>query len=95
MTDNKKLVEALAELYLHLNQTYGDDNNTYRIQELKVRYRIMHKAWNQDCCYGFVDFDGNIYKAASLSTPAKHIRGNLFKDGWKDCLNRYSVKYLR
>ena len=26
MTDKKKLVEALAELYLHLNQTYGDDN---------------------------------------------------------------------
>ena len=43
--------------------------------------RKYHKVVADDSSvYAFVDMEGNIYKAASWATPAKHARGNIFSD---------------
>lgn len=44
----------------------------------------------------FLDFDGNIYKSASWSAPAKHIRGNLFDDNYSfgKGIGQYGAAYL-
>ena len=44
----------------------------------------------------FLDFDGNIYKAASWSAPAKHIRGSLFDNNYSigKGLSQYGAAYL-
>lgn len=46
--------------------------------------------------YGFVDINGNIYKAAGWAAPAKHIRGNIYRPAeFPNVLGQYSVAYLR
>lgn len=47
--------------------------------------------------YCFIDFKGNIYKAASWKAPAKHIRGSIFdiNMSWGISLDRYGAVYLR
>jgi hypothetical protein len=41
---------------------------------------IEEQSSSSRSVFCFLDFDGNIYKAASWSAPAKHIRGSLFDD---------------
>lgn len=38
---------------------------------------------------------GGIHKPASWKAPAKHERGNLFADDWRNCLTPYGIVYLR
>ena len=57
--------------------------------------------------YGFValvDFSnkqlgqvktGDIHKAASWTTPAKHARGSVFADDFGNCAGPYGIAYLR
>lgn len=48
--------------------------------------------------YCFLDYQGNIYKAASWKAPAKHIRGNIIADheySWGKGLGDYGATYLR
>lgn len=43
----------------------------------------------------FLDYQGNIYKSASWKAPAKHIRGNIFReDGGKSGMGQYGARYL-
>jgi hypothetical protein len=51
----------------------------------------------QKSIYCFLDFDGNIYKAATWRAPAKHIRGSIFDPNmsWGKSLNSYGAVYLR
>lgn len=39
--------------------------------------------------------DGNIYKAASINAPAKHIRGHISEPFKDNCCGRYGIKYLK
>ena len=46
--------------------------------------------------YAFVDkFTGDLYKAASWSVPALHVRGNINDPSGLDACEEYSVKYLK
>ena len=47
--------------------------------------------------YCFIDFAGNIYKAASWRTPAKHIRGTVFEPDYSigKALGHYGAAYLK
>jgi hypothetical protein len=40
-------------------------------------YKIYITTFGSKAIHCFVDFDGNIFKAASLNAPAKGIRGNI------------------
>jgi len=50
----------------------------------------------QKFVYGFVDaHTGDIYKAATWSAPAKHVRGSIFDyDGGEGVCSPYGIKYL-
>jgi hypothetical protein len=55
------------------------------------------KVQTNGSVYAFIDADGNIYKPASWSAPAKHVRGNIFHDAnfsIGHAFRRYSVRYL-
>lgn len=47
--------------------------------------------------YCFLDYQGNIYKAAGWKAPAKHIRGSIFDDNFSfgKALTTYGAAYLR
>jgi hypothetical protein len=47
--------------------------------------------------YCFLDYQGNIYKAAGWRSPAKHVRGSVFDNNmsWGKSLGRYGAAYLR
>jgi hypothetical protein len=46
--------------------------------------------------YAFVDkLTGDLYKSASWSVPALHIRGNINDSSGIDACEEYSVKYLK
>lgn len=47
--------------------------------------------------YCFLDWQGNIYKAAGWDAPAKHIRGTIFDAGFSlgNALTQYGAVYLR
>lgn len=83
-----------------LSINYGD-TYTYKVQKLKKRYRISHLPINRprglssfESAYCFIDFEGNIFKAASWSTPAKGIRCHIDKLDVND-LQLHSVRYLK
>lgn len=54
----------------------------YKYGHLTVRTGKKYHKIVQDerSVYGFVDNQGNIYKAASWARPAKHARGNIFSE---------------
>ena len=49
------------------------------------------------CAEAFIDFEGNIYKAASWNKPADHVRGNLFSEqnGFESMGYDGFINYLR
>lgn len=96
--------EKIEQLLDWLNAQYGD-TYIYKAEKLKVRYRITHQSYNtyngivipdvnNISVYCFVDFEGNIYKAATWSSPAKHVRGHVDNLNTID-LGKYGVRYLK
>ena len=49
------------------------------------------------CAEAFIDFEGNIFKAASWNKPADHVRGNLFSEqnGFESMGYDGFINYLR
>lgn len=82
-----------------LQATYGDKEETpisrtlFHSEKLRVRYRIVRTSYGQSSVYCFVDMNGNIYKAATWNSPAKHIRGHVDNLNTRD-LCKYSPRYL-
>lgn len=94
--------DKIKALVAWLNKQYGDTYH-YEAEKLKVRYRIVHGNYNPSTktlmsgsisVYCFVDFEGNIYKAATWSRPAKHVRGHVDNLNTND-LGKYSPRYLK
>lgn len=58
---------------------------------------VSDRGSNQRYCYGFLDYQGNIYKSESWKKPAKHVRGNIFNDNFDigHAFTEYGVRYLR
>lgn len=72
--------------------TNFDVTFTYTIGKKYIR--VCRTLGTQVIVYCFVDkTNGNIYKAASYTSIAKHIRGNI--ESPKDCCEIYGIKYLR
>jgi hypothetical protein len=61
------------------------------------RYFKIVRVDNQRSVHVFVDrTNGDVLKAASWKTPAKHSRGNIFnKDNGLDCMTPYGATYLK
>lgn len=59
--------------------------------------RIVIEQYSSRSVYCFLDYAGNIYKAASWKAPAKHVRGTVFMPdyGWGKALGPYGAAYLR
>lgn len=53
------------------------------------------KPYYAESVWGFVDKDGNIYKASGVSTTAAHIRGSVYDEDPYKAHNWTGVKYLR
>ena len=61
-----------------------------------TRGRKFDKLICDNSVIGFVERNsGDLYMAASWSAPAKHVRGNIFKENTMDSVTAYGVKYLR
>jgi hypothetical protein len=61
-------------------------------------YRIVSTGALQRSAYCFVNkTNGDILKAASWKTPAKHVRGNIFDAnyGWGKAVIEYGARYMR
>ena len=80
----------IDQLVSWLESTYNIETKYYRG---KKYYKISRMFGVTESAYAFIDFEGNIYQAATWNRPAKHIRGHIDRP-W-ECCDRYSVKYLR
>ena len=81
---SKDLEGAISRFMDHLNHVMDKPENfRYILDELKVRCRVVRRIGEdkiQDSVYCFIDFEGNIYKAASWKTPAKGVRASVFDE---------------
>lgn len=59
-----------------------------------TRDKVTGKLFEQRSVAGFIDNEGNIYKAAGWKAPAKGVRGNLFTDSIATD-GRGFIRYLR
>lgn len=69
--------------------------------------KVRHACWAEhpsipkptkaESVYAFVDkTTGDVLKPAGYNAPAKHARGNIYKDDFGlNCCGKYSVAYLR
>ncbi len=78
------------------------DNVKFNTKITIERGRRYVRVVRSDDCGGrsvhcFVDTKtGNVLKAASWKTPAKHARGNIFNDdNGLDCMGSYGAAYMR
>lgn len=55
--------------------------------------KIVDNSNGSASVYGFIDFDGNIFKAASWKAPAKGIRGSVFDENhsWGNGFHPYGA----
>lgn len=60
-----------------------------------TRNKETGEMFNQRSVAGFLDNDGNIYKAAGWKAPAKGIRGNIYNNPENSIDASGYVKYLR
>ena len=61
-----------------------------------IKLVVVSLAGDHRSVYCFLDRSGNIYKAASWRTPAKHIRGNITDEVvWGKALGPYGAAYMR
>ena len=59
--------------------------------------RIVDAGPGQRSVHCFLDYQGNIYKAAGWKAPAKHIRGSIFDENFSigKAVTVYGAAYLR
>lgn len=95
--DNKvKLDDMLTFLSAAVSKHRGT-TVTITAQPGRKFIKLVEEAYGQRSVYCFVDYDGNIYKAASWAAPAKHVRGSVFDEefGWGRALTPYGAAYRR
>lgn len=83
---------AIEEFIKKLNEKFGDEHLSYSALEGRKYTKIIMKNWSSTSAYGFIDENGNIFKAATWERPAKHPRGHISS---LDGMERYSPKYLK
>lgn len=101
-TDSPEFQQYLQEAQ-RVHNNYMDKNfpnnekKTITYEDGKRYIKVITERGLHDrSSHSFIDkTNGDILKAASWKAPAKHARGNLFVEGWKDSLEWHGVKYLR
>jgi hypothetical protein len=76
----------------------GGRYETLLVEHVGQKYiKIISGGRGSRSVYCFLDYAGNIYKAASWKAPAKHVRGSVFHDdcSWGRGLGPYGAAYLR
>jgi hypothetical protein len=76
-----------------IKQGYTLAKPEFSLQYGSKYIRVVVTVFGSNAVHCFLDADGNIYKSASWSKPAKGIRGNINNDkkplrGW-EYYNRY------
>ena len=90
----EKWFKQCQALYVSDGRDKLNYNLTYKFGRKYIS--IIALTGNQKMQWGFVDMEtGNILKAASWKSPAKHARGNIFdKDGGMKFINWTGPMYL-
>jgi hypothetical protein len=59
--------------------------------------RVFIGDFSERTIHSFVDFSGNIYKAASDTVPAKKIRGSIYDENYSigTGVDEHGAKFLR
>ena len=77
-------------------------NTPYKDCFILTVAKKYYKVWRSrdgvkaNSIYAFIDIEtGDLYRPASLTQPAKHIRGNINDESGIDACEEYGVKYLR
>jgi MoaA/NifB/PqqE/SkfB family radical SAM enzyme len=95
-TDKINLDDMLAFLSKTVSKHRGT-TVSITAQPGRKYIKLVEETYGQRSVYCFIDYDGNIYKAASWAAPAKHVRGSVFDQdyGWGKALSPYGAAYLR
>jgi len=95
----KRLNEFIQAL-----ENYCNQYKTPEEEHVKVSYtmgtkwvKIVLGRYGNQSSHSFIDFSGNIYKAASWTVPAKHIRGSIYDENFSigKGVNQYGATALR
>lgn len=70
-TKIEKFVDYLNNRFPSYIFSYTKGRKYYKV------WRVPAEATNQKTIYCFADIDGNLYKPASCTSPAKGIRGEI------------------
>ena len=89
--------ESRLKVLVEKIQTLKDSVYTYKKPVTVNNGKRYSKIVYDGSVYAFVDkTNGDILKPASWNAPAKHARGNLYKDDYGfGCCGVYSVAYLK
>lgn len=97
----------MEELIKYLNEKYGTENSSYTTEELQKYTKIVRKSYGSISSYAFVAKEsfnnkqmgdvtiGEIFKASSWKTPARHARALLSDKSTWNKLGAYSPEYLK
>lgn len=94
-------MKTIEQFVKELNEKFPkqyDWSETFMFTEGKKFFKICRTkdGYTPSSAYGFVDKNtGDLYKAASYSIPAKHVRGNINDESGLNACEQYSVIYLR
>ena len=84
-----------VELQNNVNEYYTKNYSNLDVPKMEVTFgRKYAKILNRSSVWGFVDLsNGDLLKAASWRTPAKHSRGNILNGTAQ--YNVYGPAYLK
>lgn len=98
-------VPYLNAMFVARNARFQDSpfETVFTLEKGRKYHRIVQdtrnketgEMFNQRSVAGFLDNDGNIYKAAGWKAPAKGIRGNIYNNPENSIDASGYVKYLR
>lgn len=93
---NVNLDSMLESLMENISKQRGK-RVTLTVEPGRKYIKLVEDTFGSRSVYCFLDYDGNIYKAASWKAPAKHVRGTVFDDdyGWGRALGPYGAAYLK
>jgi hypothetical protein len=95
----KRLGEFIQALYDHINMYLAPEENPKKVSyEMGTKYvKIVLGNYSGRSVHCFIDFSGNIYKAASWTIPAKHVRGSIYDENFSigKGVNEYGATPLR
>lgn len=88
---NKKMEDNYGRMNMPYDcrETVSAEYNSKYIKVVRVR------SGKSVSVYAFIDYDGNIFKAASWRAPAKHARGTILdNESIEKATTPYGIVYL-